>query len=189
MTSGVRVFAIASLLDPRADKATHELWLKLENECQLKGIRLTPTPHFSWLGAEGYDYPIVKKVLAKMTKRMAPFRVQTSGLGLFTSPYPVLYLPIVKNRRLLEYHEQMHRHVEPFVQQPNRFYTPDAWVPHVTLANRDVTPEKLNCAVSGLLYRPLSFEITVDHLVMIYSIGDEVGMMDRFDFEGSDHPE
>lgn len=185
MSARQRVFAIASLLNPAADKTTHELWQWLEWDCGLKGIRLTPTPHFSWLGAEGYDHPRVPIILERFAAEMRPFRVKTAGLGVFTGPNPVLFLPLVKTREMLDIHEQLWRLITPYANQPNPYYDPHQWIPHITLANRDVTPENLACAVNGLLYQSIEFEILVDHLVLIYLIDREVGMVSRFDFKRS----
>jgi hypothetical protein len=94
MTAPNQVVSIASLLNPAADKATQELWRWLEWDCGLKGIRLTPTPHFSWVSAVDYDRPPLAMELAKLVRGMRPFRVRTTGLGIFTAPSPVLYLSI-----------------------------------------------------------------------------------------------
>jgi 2'-5' RNA ligase len=84
---------------------------------------------------------------------------------------------------MLDFHERLWTLVSGFARNPIPYYEPDNWVPHVTLANKDVTADNLACAVSGLLYRPVTIEIRVDHLVLLYLIGDQVGMLSRFDFE------
>ena len=41
------------------------------------------------------------------------------------------------------------------------------WVPHITLANRDVSPEKMKCLANLLSSRPLAWDIQVDKLAVV----------------------
>lgn len=183
-SSQIQVMAVASLLNPEADKTTHALWMRLEKSCGLRGIRLTPTPHFSWLVAKQYQTPEIIANLKAIANEMTPFKVRTSGLGIFTGSDPVIYLPLVKTRSMLTFHERLNELIMPCSIEPNPYYTPDRWVPHVTLATKDVDPENLACAVSGMIDRQLDIEITVDHLALLYAIDGQVGLAGRFDFEG-----
>jgi hypothetical protein len=49
------MYAVASLLNPAADKQTRDLWRLLENRCGLSGISMPSLPHFSWQAASEYD--------------------------------------------------------------------------------------------------------------------------------------
>lgn len=178
------MYVVASLLNPAATHQTQEIWQWLEEQCGLAGIKLTPLPHFSWQAAEEFHIQKAEEAINRLSGQTAPFTVHTAGLGIFTGPNPILYLSLVKNRRLLELQEAIWSAVEPFAERPNPYYQPASWIPHVTLAYRDVNPQNLACAIQDLAFRPMAFEIMVDHLALIYEIEGQIGIKFRYDFTG-----
>lgn len=178
------MFVLASLLNPVATRQTQEFWQMLEQNCGLAGIKMTPLPHFSWQGADDYNMARVEEGIKRITSTVSPFYARAHGLGIFTGANPVLFLTIVKTRRLLELHERIMREVEPDAIRPITHYHGDNWVPHITLAYRDVIPENLSCAIQELAFRPIGFDILVDHLAMIYEIEGSIGIKFRYDFSG-----
>lgn len=177
------MYVVASLLNPAATRHTQELWLWLEEHCGLAGIKLTPLPHFSWLTAEEYNLAKMEDVLQKIASNTTPFLLTTSGLGIFTGTKPVLYTPLVKTRQLMELHETIRREGEPLAVNLNRYYEPETWIPHITLAYRDVNPDNLACAIQDLAFRPLILDVLVDHLALIYEVDGQIGIKFRYNFK------
>lgn len=99
------MYAVASLLNPAADKQTRDLWRLLENSCGLSGISITPLPHFSCQFAGEYDARSAQTALKDLAEKIGPFKTRTAGLGMFTGPAPVLYLTVVKNECLFKIHK------------------------------------------------------------------------------------
>lgn len=178
------MYAITTMLDASADEKTRSLWRFLECDCHLEGIRLTPWPHFSWLGAQEADDAGVKQQLTNLAALFEPFTVQTVGFGVFTGAAPVLYLPIVKNRMLLEMHEMVWNSTLPHLKDVNFYYEPKGWVPHVTLAFRDLEARRLACAVEELISMPLEFLITVNHFEFAFYNGEALMGVERYWFKG-----
>jgi 2'-5' RNA ligase len=176
------MFAIATLLDPNADTQTREFWQLLEKDCGLAGINTTPLPHFSWQGAEDYPVSDVERILKETTQRMAPFVVRTAGLGLFTGPVPVLYLALVKTELLLKYHRSLWENVGSLATGLNHHYSPDLWMPHITIAYLDLNADNLACAVKNLIFTPVDLEIHVDQLALLYQYGEDTGVKGSFPF-------
>jgi len=150
------------------------LWSLLENHCGLSGIKFTPIPHFSYQGAEAYALEPVKATLHQIAADTAPFEVQICGLGIFTGDIPVLYLPIVKTQVLLSLHQRIWTAVLQFANELNQYYTPEHWVPHITLAHRDVTQDRLICAIEDLAFFPLNATVRVDQLALIAETDVEI---------------
>jgi hypothetical protein len=48
---------LVSLLDSNHFGMVEEFWLRLEKECGLSGVKVTPYPHFSWQIAQDYPEP------------------------------------------------------------------------------------------------------------------------------------
>jgi 2'-5' RNA ligase len=179
------MYAIVSLLDDRHYPRLKELWRELEYDCSLTGITITPIPHFSWHIAAEYDFKRLEERLAEIAASAEPFRVHTGGLGLFTGESPVVYIPVVKDMILTRFHKRLWEGVHPTAIGATSHYSPDVWVPHITLAHGDVKPGKLGCAMEKLAFRSYDWQIRVDHLALVYQFSGQVGkIQSKFPFGG-----
>lgn len=176
------MYSIASLLDPAADQTVRALWERFEEHCGLTGIKITPMPHFSWMGAEAYQLNAVENLLAEKAAKMQPFSVQAAGLGMFTGARPVIYIAVVKNKTLLMAHSELWEALKPYATIPNGYYDPNRWMPHITLAFRELDPERLGCAIADMAFNKVEFKITVDHFAIIYQANGNAGLHSRFAF-------
>jgi 2'-5' RNA ligase len=158
----------------------------LEQHCGLIGVRVTPLPHFSWLIADEYNLLSIRPILKEICDATSPFTVMTTGLGIFSGVVPVIYIPVVKNNRLVQLHHLIWEATFSMSRDSSFYYSPEMWLPHITLAHGDVDRENLNCAVSSLAFSDFNWEIPVDHLTLVYQAeGQEGWLRMRFDFGGS----
>lgn len=163
---------IVSLLDNAAHAAVEALWDELAHAFGLGGIRRTPYPHFSYQIAPGYDLSQLETALAAFARGQQPFVVRASGLGIFTGPAPVLYVPVVRTAALSAFQAALWEAAAPCATDPDASYTPDRWMPHITLAQHDRDAALLGQVVAALGARDLTWEIAVDHLAYIEEQGD-----------------
>lgn len=179
------MYAIVSLLEVSADARIQAIWRDLETECQLKGIRITPIPHFSWQIAENYDLPALKKVLRQIAATTRPFVVRTAGLGIFTRPDPVIYIALTKDQTMLNLHDLIWNETQNIVRNLGTYYASEYWMPHITIAYSDVNPKNIGCALNKLAFQSLEWEIKINNLALVYQLADQVGKLnDRFEFTG-----
>ncbi len=178
------MIAIATLLEFSANSKTERTWQRLERECGLSGIKIAPMPHLSWQVAEDYDLEKINSVLKDVAEKIPPFFVQGIGLGIFTKEIPVLYYALMKTKALIEIHQRLWEGVSECADGLQQVYSPDTWIPHITLAYKDVIPDKLACAVMDLAFQPLHLEIVVDHFAAIYLDGTDFGMKFNVAFNG-----
>ena len=47
------------------------------------------------------------EVLSQIARETEPFTIESDGLGIFTGPMPVLYVPIVRSPALSRVHQQV----------------------------------------------------------------------------------
>ena len=174
---------IVSLLDDTHEALVHALWEELERRFGLRGVYLTPYPHFSYHVAREYAAARVRPVLRRLAAEGQACTVRTSGLGLFTGPSPVLYVPVVRSRALTEFQERVWEAVSPLAVEAVAYYEPDRWVPHITLGFGDVRGDLLAEVMRGWAERPFEWEFRIDSLAHITDSGgkQEVGL--RCDFE------
>jgi 2'-5' RNA ligase len=158
---------IASLLDPTATGRVKEVWHELEDRCGLVGIKITPIPHFSWQVTEDYASEELDLTLSEIARRTCPFLVHTAGLGIFSGEHPIVYIPVIKTRQLIQLHETLWTALAAFAKQPSGYYAPGMWVPHITLAYGDVDKTKLSCALQTLVSQSFDWEIRIENLTVI----------------------
>ncbi len=176
------MFTIASLLDPVSGQAVQDLWERFEENCDLAGVKFSPLPHFSWQGAETYQFESVEAVLQDLAKETQPFHAHASSLGVFTGRMPVVYLGLVKNETLLKIHQTLWDRLRPYAITPNAYYDPESWIPHITLALYDVDPERLGCAVASIAYQPIDIELVIDNFTVLFHTDGKAGIKSRFGF-------
>lgn len=98
---------LVSLLDKKHYALVEEIWQELEIDCRLKGIHVTPLPHFSWQIAEDYAWEALENALQELAFEAEQFKVRTNGLALFTGEEPVVYIPVVRTKELSRFHEMI----------------------------------------------------------------------------------
>lgn len=176
------MLTIATLLDPISDQAVRVLWTYLEQSCGLTGVQDVPVPHFSWQGAEAYPMAQLETLLTRMAREITPFRARAAGLGIFTGVKPVVYIPLVKDEKLLTLHKLLWEETQPLMVGPNPYYHPELWVPHITLALHEVDAWRLACAVEEMATQKIEFEVLVNNLTVLFQLDGKSGMKSRFDF-------
>ncbi len=159
--------AIISLLDEHHYQVTEALWRELEAQFGLRGVYSTPYPHFSYHVARSYDRAALQATLQRVTCKMQPFQVVTAGLGIFTGTSPVLFIQIVRTPALTEFHQALWREVSGCVSGAVGYYSPENWLPHITIGFGDIQKDLLVEAVRLLGERDFNWTITVDNLALV----------------------
>lgn len=176
--------AVVSLLDPTHYNEVERLWSELTSHLGLKGVYRTPYPHFSYHVAAGYDVDRLSSALEEVAARTASFRVSTAGIGLFTGPHPVLYIPVVRTPQLSSFHALLWERVSPAATGIIEYYHPERWVPHITLAEHDLDATAAGRAVEFLLNRNLHWDVIIDNVALIYDTGARQELRLRLDLRG-----
>jgi 2'-5' RNA ligase len=158
---------IISMLDLDHTSRVHALWNALKDSCGMEEILRTPLPHITWHVAGGYQCDELEKDLEALTSRQAPIQIQANGIGLFTSPAPVLYIPVVRTRALSDLHQAIYEAAITRAENPLVYYSPDEWIPHITLAHTDADLERLQCALKVLGLERLTWQIHLEQLVLV----------------------
>lgn len=159
---------VVSILEEKYYQHVQEIWQDLQQACGLQSNDNLTVPHFSWHVAQSYpDELLLDEVLEGLSLQIRPFRVRTSGLGIFFQPRLVIYIPIVKTGELVRVHHILWEQLAGLADQPIDYYAPDLWVPHITLAYEELTNSGLTCALQRVSIRDLDWEIDVNNLALI----------------------
>ena len=169
---------VVSLLDKEHSALVEGLWAELESELGLRGLSGRIIPHLSYHVADSYDQRCLKRALKEFASGQRDLRIKTAGLGIFTGPAPTLYLAVERCPALSKFHEGLWAEISDTSQNPSRYYSPENWSPHISLASWTyMSPdlrERLPDIVAFLLHRPLDWQIGLDNLTLLRS-SDETG--------------
>ena len=176
---------LVSLLPTDYYAQVEELWHMLEYECGLTGIKVTPFPHFSWLIGEDFDWKALESTLAQLARETKPITVNSGGIGVFSGPNPVIFIPIVRTDALNALHKRIWDAIQPIGIDLSPYYAPQFWMPHISLAYEDVTQENIHCAMQKLAFQTFSWKFDVNNISFIHEPEGAVGKLYyQFDFTG-----
>lgn len=165
--------AVASLLPDDVSEGIRELWAELDRELGVRGAAISPLPHFSYQVARDYDLDVLQEAVARLAGSARALRVQAGGLGIFTGPAPVLYVPIVRSPELTRFQVAVWSAASVAAEKLDQHYHPASWVPHVSLAFGDTTPAKVAAAVELLSGRELAWDLELGNLAIVKGAGNK----------------
>jgi 2'-5' RNA ligase len=170
---------LVSLLPDPYYRHVETLWDELEEIGQLSGIRVTPYPHFSWQIAECYDQNRLEMLIQQFAAKAVRFSVRTSGIGIFCGLKPVIYIPIVKNEELLNFHARLWELAAPAAIEdaPSPYYHPERWMPHISLAYGDVSPDNIATVLTHLAFKDYNWEMEVNNIAYISEPTGTIGQL------------
>jgi hypothetical protein len=174
---------IVSLLDHAHDALVQEIWADLEREFGLKGTGLR-YPHVSYHVAQRYDPTRLEQALPRVLRDFTAFPMRTTGLGVFTGPQPVIFVPVVRGPALTRLHDALWAAATPAAEGLVEVYGPETWVPHITLAYGDLHNGMLPDVIGYLDERDFDWEIALDSLFVVTGAGGDDERRMRFPFLG-----
>ncbi len=176
--------AIVYLLNNSNSNKLTVLCNELNHTFRACGVYVTTFPHMSYHVARGYEWTQLEPLLTSLTAEVAPFTIQTTGLGLFTGDTPILHVPVVRTLALSQFHQRLWDMLAPLAQDAGHNYHPQNWVPHITLAYGDLNKENLPPIIQTLSQRRFDWQLTVDNLALIYNNEGEQGLQYNFPLMG-----
>jgi 2'-5' RNA ligase len=176
--------AVASLLEGECRERVEEIWAGMESRFGIEGNHAGHLPHLSYQVACRYDTEPARKVLKNFARDVAPFEVETSGLGVFTGERPVLYISVVRDPALSWLHRMIWREVSAAASGVADYYSPRRWIPHITLAHGEGVAEHLPEIVRWLGERDFDWRVPARNLALIQSAGPEHQLLFSLDLDG-----
>ncbi|TDN40449.1 2'-5' RNA ligase family protein [Hymenobacter sp. UV11] len=178
------MLAITSLLPSPASDHINALIKSLETEFGLTDVQATPEPHLTYQIVEPTNMETLKAALRDIAATTPPFIAHTTGLGMFPGDSPVIYIPVLRSDALNELHHQIFNIAGPLCSRTDKFSAPDLWLPHVSLALHDTTPELLGPVLQFLNNQTFNLELAINNLAILRPEGDMFVREDVFEFGG-----
>lgn len=178
--------AVVSLLDDTHQSMVEFLQSRLEGVLGVVGLFQTPVAHISYQVAEEFDPEHLTATLLKVAATTKPFKVHTSGFGLFTRVLPVLYVPVARSPSLQTQHLNLWQSLSPAAHHLSPYYHPDRWLPHITLSDHEDLPDYLPDITRLLSSVDLTWEIEITNVAMLYGDGKSIEVKFRRELSGND---
>lgn len=138
---------------------------------------VTLQPPFEWPAAE---VPKLEENLRAFAANKLPVVVTLSGFAAFAPR--VIYADVVKSPILLELQKDLMDYVEANLAIFDRVSRTRPFVPHMTVAFRDLTKQNFQAAWPEFAGRSLYFEFTAAELTLLIHDGDRWNVATNFPF-------
>lgn len=171
------------LHEPAAGKV-RGWWDLLEREVGISGVRRVPFPHLTLFGFEGIEYPRIQRILEDFSGSTVPLTLHSVGLGMFLKPMPVIYTPVIRSLELSELHRSLWETVSGLGGHMYGLYAPERWLPHMTLAQFDLTRDNHVPTLEALMELDLQLEFEVRNLTLFNWIGPRYEPQERYPLLG-----
>jgi hypothetical protein len=178
------VNGVVSLLAEGRAAQVEALWAELAARFGVRGVYVTPYPHFSYHVSRLYDPERLLPALGRLASASSPFRVRTTGLAAFAGEQPVLFIALEKSEPLSRFQRKVWEAAEAASSGSVAYYDPAHWVPHITVGEKDLTAANLPRILSHLAGRSFAWELTVSDLGVILDTPDGQKLQHRFTLTG-----
>ncbi len=166
------MLAITSLLTQPHALRINAVIKKLEEKFGIDDVQATLDPHLTYQLAGVKKLSSLKNVLAKIAATTEAFPAFTTGLGVFPGARPVIYIPVLRSDALNALHQRILTATAPLCLRTDKFSTPDCWLPHISLALHDTTPDLLGPVLAYLNRETYNLKISIDNLAILRQDGD-----------------
>jgi len=177
------MFAITSLLNPRNAQRISRIIKDLEVQFGLDDVQATPDPHLTYLLTGTRRIKELKEVLREVAATTPPFSAFTTGLGVFPGENPVIYIPVLRSNDLNLLHQRVLDVTAPLCR-PSAYYQPDRWLPHISLALHDTTPDILGPVLRHLNQETYNLRMNVNNIALLHKKGDLFVREEVFELKG-----
>ena len=166
------MLAITSLLSPPHVLRINGVIKNLEEKFGIDDVQATLDPHLTYQLAGVRKLSALKAALTKVAAATEPFPAFTTGLGMFPGERPVIYIPVLRSDALNALHRRILAATAPLCLRTDTFSGPDCWLPHISLALHDTTPDLLGPVLGYLNQETYNLKIIIDNLTILRQEGE-----------------
>jgi 2'-5' RNA ligase len=158
---------IASLLTSEERDEVLRFWNVFEKNYNSVGVRSFDHLNLGFQGASCLSVASLKDELSKLCAKISPFEIKVDGFGFFEAQSKVVYLKVMKTKELIEIHKEINSTLAKCCENLFNFYTPENWVPHITLAMGDLSETSLENFKNRFKDYSPSFNQTISNLALV----------------------
>ena len=145
-----------------------QMWADIYAEFGIEQRWADMLPHFTWQVCESYQTSKLVPLLDAFCKKTAPFPVETTGFDHFEKENVVLFNGVKPDSHLKNLHNELWQLALPFMEgsETYRYYSPELWHPHITIASQGMTLETLQAASEFLDHWDTHWRFQVNRILL-----------------------
>ena len=141
------------------------LWTLFERKYDSRAVQAYSHPHICYQAAKTSNVGQMKKDLQQLVWQIRPFEIAVDGFRHFRNE--VIYLGVRKTRELTKIHKLVHRFLETHCQDLFELYSPEHWIPHITLAMEDLSEDNFKRAWREFEGSSIHYKQRVHNICMV----------------------
>jgi 2'-5' RNA ligase len=156
---------VIALLDPASTARVESLWDEMEQRFGVARGFPGAIPHVTF-HLSSYDVePGATAVVERVAAETAPFTLYSSGPGLFGGPSPILFANVARAPAAASLAARLDAELTAAgYPGTDTYYTPERWIPHITLAQQNLASADLGALLAWLARQPLAWELPIASL-------------------------
>ena len=176
---------VIALLDDVHTVKVEALWDEMERRFAVPKGYPGALPHITFhLGSHDVDAG-AEAVVERVARRTKPLTISTSGLGVFGGPAPVLYLTVARSPEVAALAAYLGAEMEAAgFPSTDPYFAPERWIPHITIAHRNLAGVALGPLLAWLVEQPLAWEVPLRSLSIARETEKSVEVLAEFPLSG-----
>lgn len=153
---------VIALLDPDATRRVEALWSEMHGRFGVRPGFPGAVPHVTFHISSHDVEPRAATAVEGVARTTPPFTLNCSGLGVFTGAEPILFLVVARSSAAASLAERLEQALRAAGCGPtDPYYTPDRWIPHITIAQQNLAGADLPGLLAWLSGQPLAMELPI----------------------------
>jgi 2'-5' RNA ligase len=156
---------IVSVLENKLYKDVRKIWKLFEKTYGSVGVQIFSHPHITFQGGKTDNPRQLKEDFQKTVSKIHPFEIEVSGIAHFDKK--VIYLKVEKTNGLIELNKLINQFLKSHCTGLLEYFTPENWIPHITLAIDDLTEENFEKAWNQLKHSKSKFKQKLHNICIV----------------------
>ncbi|GMV86923.1 MAG: hypothetical protein AMXMBFR80_27760 [Dehalococcoidia bacterium] len=156
---------VIALLDSASSARIEGLWDEMERRFGIRRGFPGGIPHVTFHLGDFDVEPGTATIVERVAAATRPFRLHSSGLGVFGGPAPVVFVTVARSPAAATLAERLDHEIQAAGYPPTApYYGPERWVPHITLAQQNLDGADLGALLAWLASQPLAWDLPISSL-------------------------
>lgn len=161
----VEMIGLVSNLEGESYRDVKKRWTLFDRKYNSRAIQAYSHPHFTFQIAKTPDIRQLKSDFVKLVSGIRSFEIEVEGFRHFRKD--VIYMSVKKTRKLTRIHKLINRFMETRCHDLLELYAPENWIPHITLAQEDLTEDNFERAWREFKGSNIRFKQRIHNICMV----------------------
>jgi len=164
---GININGIITKLPDFFQEQVTKVWNDFHQLFGISRIKTTSFPHLTWVIAKESNEDLVDEKLNIIRKKTFPFVLSTNGIGIFTGKRPAVYIQIKPSIQILEFQKELYETFSDHSDGLKKFYAPERWIPHISLAIEDIDLSNIGKVMEYLLPTTFKHDLRIENISLV----------------------